>query len=275
MPATHRASYRVWQTSFTVASSDRRVLQQLHRLCHQFATAPLLDATAITVEPAADGGFEVAIDGRAGGVRNTARSAARRTEWWMMRLATHAEQELVHLHGAVLVRDGRSLLIPGASGAGKSTFALAMTAHGFDLLADDIAFADLDGATLHGLQRALHVHDDALPILRDAGFTYQPKHHMHGFLEVEALDQWHRQPAPLPKLVLLVDWDDDGPTAHHPITHAEAAIELRKCSHNIKQRPDGGWAAVASLLRDARCARLIRGPDLASTAKAVAALLAA
>ena len=274
MPPTHRA-YRVWQTSFAVASSDPRVLEQLDRLCHQFASTPALDATAISIEPATDGGFEVAVDRQPGGLRNTPRAAAQRVEWWMMRLASRAERQLTHLHGAVLVRAGRSVLIPGASGVGKSTFALALTAHGFDLLADDIAFADLHGAALHGLRRAPHIHDDAIPILRDAGFAYRPERHLPGFLEVEALDRWHRQPAPLPGLVLLVDWDDDGPTAHHPVTHAEAAIELRKCSYNLKRQPDGGWSAVASLLRDARCARLIRGPDLGAAASVVADLLAA
>ena len=276
MPTVAAASsYRVWNTDFRVEAGDAAVLSALDRVCHQFAAAPVHDATSIKIAVGTAGGFEVSVDGGPGDIRPTPDRAAQRAEWRMMRIATRAERRFIHLHGALLVRDGRSLLIPGRSGTGKSTFALAMTAHGFDLVADDIAFADLDGATMHGLRRAPHIHNDAVPILVEAGFNYRPERHAPGFLEVEALERWHEGPAPLPSLMLFVDWDDDGPSAHHPVTHAEAAIELRRFSHNLKRQSDGGWTAAARLLRDTHCARMIRGPDLRAASAAVAELLAA
>jgi len=250
------------------------VLTHLNRLCHQFEAQHHPGAVPIEVT-AVEGQFQLTVGGQDGGIRPTALRAAQRAEWWMMRLASRAEQDLIHLHGAVLSRNGRTLLVPGASGTGKSTFALAMTTHGFDLVADDISFADLDQSTLRGLQRAPHVHDDAIPLLTAAGFDYRPQQHLPGFLEVEAIENWHRGPSPLPSLILFVDWDNEGPPDHHAITHAEAAIELRRFSYNLKRQPDGGWSAARELLSDTRCMRLIRGPDLQLASRTVADLLAA
>jgi hypothetical protein len=44
------------------------------------------------------------------------------------------------VHAAGLARDGRGLLVPGASGAGKTTLTLALLRSGFGFLADDTVF---------------------------------------------------------------------------------------------------------------------------------------
>jgi hypothetical protein len=267
------AAYRVWNTDFIVTSSLPEALRALDRLCHQFMSEPSSEAVPVAIEPAEDGSFEVAVGSLPHETRPSEQRAARHAEWGMMRVASRAEQAMVHLHGAVLAHRGRTVLIPGASGTGKSTFALALVAQGFELVADDISFVDLDAGLVQGLQRAPHVHRDAIPLLRDAGFPYRPELHVPGFLEVEAIDRWHRGPAPLPSLVLFVEWEGDDGIDYHTISHAEAAIELQRFSHNLKLRPDGGWAAARRLLAQSRCARMLRAQDLVAAGEVVEQLL--
>ena len=107
----------------------------------------------------------------------------------MVDAATFAEHEYVHWHASALTRNGRTLLIPGVSGAGKSTLALALAANGFDLLGDDLTFMDPRSGAIRPFPRALHVHDDAIPLLQKAGFSYDESLHLRGFLEAEAIDR--------------------------------------------------------------------------------------
>lgn len=53
--------------------------------------------------------------------------------------------EYVMLHAAQLERNGRSLLLLGDAGAGKSTLATALERAGFDLLSDDIVLLSHNG----------------------------------------------------------------------------------------------------------------------------------
>jgi len=44
------------------------------------------------------------------------------------------------LHAAGLARQGKGVLVPGASGSGKSTTSVALVRAGFDFLSDDTVF---------------------------------------------------------------------------------------------------------------------------------------
>jgi len=56
--------------------------------------------------------------------------------WWA------EEVGLTFAHAAAVGRDGACVLLPGASGSGKSTTALAASEHGLDFLADDLCLID-------------------------------------------------------------------------------------------------------------------------------------
>jgi hypothetical protein len=49
------------------------------------------------------------------------------------------------IHAAGVARNGRSLLLPGTCGAGKSTLTIALLRAGFDLLSDDLILLGPDG----------------------------------------------------------------------------------------------------------------------------------
>ena len=70
-----------------------------------------------------------------------------------------AHRDLIVLHGAGVVRDGRAFLLLGGSGSGKSTLAVAALEAGWGLLADDMVVIRRDGERLEatGVPRAVLV----------------------------------------------------------------------------------------------------------------------
>src|SRR5579883_2980562 len=73
-------------------------------------------------------------------VEPTLAGALARLEFEICNRVVESRTDLVVLHGALALRDGFTVLIVGQSGAGKTTLALALTAHGFHVPTDDIVF---------------------------------------------------------------------------------------------------------------------------------------
>lgn len=64
-----------------------------------------------------------------------------------MGIALHQRSALA-LHGSCVARDGRAMMLCGASGQGKSTTAAALCRRGFTLVADDISVVGFDAGSL-------------------------------------------------------------------------------------------------------------------------------
>jgi hypothetical protein len=88
-------------------------------------------------------------------------------EFAVFTLATRA-QGLVPLHAACVGRDGRGLLLMGASGAGKSTTSLLSLLHGLEFLSEDSVFVAPDTLLATGVANFLHVTRDALRFVPDS-----------------------------------------------------------------------------------------------------------
>lgn len=75
----------------------------------------------------------------------------------------HSDYELA-LHAAALLKNGRTLLLSGNPGAGKTTLALALVQAGFGFAADDVTLLDSAGQSI-GLAFAPAVKSGSWPIL--------------------------------------------------------------------------------------------------------------
>ncbi len=71
-------------------------------------------------------------------------------------------QGLVPLHAACVSRNGRAVLLMGASGSGKSTAALHSLLRGLDFVSEDSVFVVPDTLRATGLANFLHVRPDSL-----------------------------------------------------------------------------------------------------------------
>ncbi|OOW80019.1 serine kinase [Xanthomonas axonopodis pv. clitoriae] len=72
---------------------------------------------------------------------------------------------LVPLHGACVGRRGRSVLLLGASGAGKSTVALHSLLHGLDFVAEDGVFVAPNSLLTTGVANFLHLRAETLGLV--------------------------------------------------------------------------------------------------------------
>ena len=83
-------------------------------------------------------------------------------------VAAIAESEAVIVHGALVVRDGRGLLLAGRGEAGKSTLACALWERGATLLGDDMAILDVATGKARPAPRRVSLRRPSRALLGDA-----------------------------------------------------------------------------------------------------------
>ena len=148
-----------------------------------------------------------------------------------------------------------------------------MTEHGFDLLGEDVLFLDPRTRLVHPFHRAILLREGTESQLSEAGVRLPDRsQRVREMLPIDAVRHWQHEPAEL-AMVLLVDWDEAGDVEIVEIGQAETAVEIRKFSHNLKRRRDGGWPPLAQTLAGVRCFRLLRSQDLVAAAEAIRQLL--
>lgn len=70
-------------------------------------------------------------------------------------------RDFIGIHGAALCRDGRAVLLRGASGQGKSTLAYAGARSRFQALAEDVVWMDAANDRWWGIPSSFHLLSDA------------------------------------------------------------------------------------------------------------------
>jgi len=82
---------------------------------------------------------------------------------YLLRLTLSQKNDIAVFHGASLSYGGQGILFVGQSGAGKTSLSYLCARQGFQYLADEDSFVQLDSArcvcTLLGFQRRLRIHD--------------------------------------------------------------------------------------------------------------------
>jgi hypothetical protein len=169
---------------------------------------------------------------------------------------------VLHVHAALVTLDGRTYLLPGASGAGKTSAALAVGRHGGELLADDAVYVDAE-LRAWGVRRPPHVTSRTLaahPGLVDLGPVAD------GVLDKRRVASPTPGPAPARTIdaVLAPELDPNGATHLAPLDPANAFARLLASS--MVTMVEGSPLRDSLLDRLAELAalpvsRLVAGPD--------------
>jgi len=199
------------------------------------------------------------------------------TEFHMCETAIARRQDLVHVHSAALAAPGGSLLLPGTSGIGKTTFALALALRGKDrglrLLSDDVVFLHPKTLQPECFPRQFHVHEDALPRLEPLGLRFDAEDHIGEHLCSTVLGNWDRTPGPPVRWVVFTQLDPEGEIALEEMPRSEAAVQLMRFSKNLRRFPRGGLTIIPRLAEGAACYRMTRTDDLSAAADTLIELI--
>jgi hypothetical protein len=160
---------------------------------------------------------------------------------------------LLYLHAAALAWEGRTWLLAGDSGAGKSTTTWGLLHHGLRYLSDELSAVDLEALTVHPYPHALCLKRPppgpyAFPTDRvlDLGRT------LH--VPVAALPApAQRTPCPLAGLIFVRHDPLLREPVLRPLHPAEAGARLYVTTLNALAHPAHGLDAVAGLAQRLPC----------------------
>jgi hypothetical protein len=162
-------------------------------------------------------------------------------------------------HAAAVAHNGRGVLLPGNSGAGKTSLAAWLAVHGFDYLTDELVWVPQDSQELRSFTRPLNFKLAARPLWEawyqttSAEVWTGPQ----GDLVMPAVFNSARHlDAPQIDLIIFPSYTSDAAFTLQPLTKAQAGLQLLQCLVNARNVPEYGLPAVAQLARHAPAYRL-------------------
>lgn len=158
----------------------------------------------------------------------------------------------VALHAGAVARNGRVVLVAGASGSGKSSLICWLVENGFEYLTDEIVLLEPNDASVVGMPRAVVVKPGSAELIREMQAFRDARSALggtHVMIEPPASSASNGQmPVALiifPEFSLGEGLSLAGPSA------AECGLKLVECNLNARNFRDGGFAALTKLARKA------------------------
>lgn len=179
------------------------------------------------------------------------------------RLMGHVCYALAHeshhgllLHAAAVRAAGRGILLPGKSGAGKSTVSAWFAANGSEYSTDEMVFIANGGDDLLGFTRPITIKAAArhlVPTRVDEGpgqgFSVADPVEM---IAPESLGAAIVEGAMTLNLIVFPEYRDGTETALRSLTKAQAAFELMKCLANARNLAEHGLPEAIRLASHVR-----------------------
>jgi hypothetical protein len=180
-----------------------------------------------------------------------------------LRILAH-RPDLMALHGATLWAGPELVVMTGASGAGKTTLALALAARGYGVAGDDLAFVEPRGGAIQAVPRCFHLDNHSWQFVNEAQLALAGCTRRHQVITPADLGL-HSRPAPLARLLVLSRGTEPAPRLE-PISQAEAAIELLSQLRWPAGTMGDTLLALPRMLHETACARVTAGEFHATVA---------
>jgi hypothetical protein len=179
---------------------------------------------------------------------------------WRLYAASAAESPApLMIHAGAVARKGQALLLPGVSGAGKTTLTYALAARGWRTLTDDLlaTSASPDGETLAlPCERCGHVSPQTLSLLAELGVSLEGP--VGGLVRYFRPRMW-AEAAPA-RFVIAPQYKADATCVATPMTQAETAALLMKAGFAQRRvRYHQQWQAAVRMAAQTRGWRLTYG----------------
>ena len=132
----------VGDSAAVVEVLDRYVMPWLPREAVGWATADRL----VEVRRAGDdAGLEILVDGAVAGTAPSPLTAIPQVQRALDEAVVRCQADVAIVHGGVVAHDGRAILLPGPTHAGKSTLVAELVRRGAPYFSDEYALIDADG----------------------------------------------------------------------------------------------------------------------------------
>lgn len=196
---------------------------------------------------------------------------ARSLVWLLNTVALAAPTSDVHVHAAVASLGGRALILPGPSGAGKTTLVAALALAGWTYLSDEVAAFGPKGHVVHPYPRPLALERGSWPIVADALDLWPDDvpelvTDLHLVLPASLGPPTPPAPAP-PAAIVFPEVVAGAPTVLEPMDRADTLARLVSLTFNLRDLGREGFEALAGGVRLSSCHRLVldgvgAAPDL-------------
>jgi len=264
--AATRASYRCFDYAFVVECAEPELGARLGRLLAPWASDDATDGpvyTLVSSDTSAGAWYHL---GRCGEELAVGPDAGDLVDQLLFSVSTAAfastrDHLLVHA-GAVVAPDGTAVLLPGPSGAGKTTLVAGLVRAGFGYLSDEAGAIDPVTLCVHAFARPLGLKGDARAVFGVAGDGDGVRYLAADDLRPGATSG----PVPVGHVV-APRYERGAPTTVTRMTPAETVLELGATAMNLLDLDDG-LAVLAAVARRAPGARLVSG-DLDAAVAAV------
>jgi hypothetical protein len=151
--------YTILGTRVRLESDSERLLELFHRDYGRFADDGEGEADLVLRYSAEGPAVGFCRAGGGAGEQSLAEYPDPVHQAWQWGTAALFDNLRDHLliHGAVVVRDGRAVIVAGPAGAGKTTLALRLTDHGFTLYSDEICPIHRRTGRVHPFPRSVWI----------------------------------------------------------------------------------------------------------------------
>jgi HprK-related kinase A len=182
-------------------------------------------------------------------------------EWGLNCCISRNVHHLITMHGAVVERAGKAVIVLGDSGAGKSTLCAAMVADGWRLLTDELALVDPHTLEVSPIVRPISLKNRSIDLVRqlcpDAVFgleSYSKRKGRIVHMKPPRESVLRANEKALPTRVLFVDFQPaQTETLWTEIEPAEAHLRVAQQSFNYGLLGETGFDALSRLMVQARC----------------------
>lgn len=178
-----------------------------------------------------------------GGAINETQVRRRLTRRMDYYLGSYA-RDCAFLHAGIVCHEGRAILLPGLSHAGKSTLTASLVRAGAQYISDDIAVIDRNGQA-YFLSRAINLREDVARALDLPSSAH--------------MEQLCEGTVPVGAIMLLNYRKNEAVLDMHPLSKGETILRLIANSMNGRHEPETMICCCAAAVSQAICYEGVRG----------------
>jgi hypothetical protein len=274
--ATVERSYQTLEYAFRIQTTLPRAGALVDDLLSPFRRDGMNGGPVYTLAQNEAGLFTLSLDGNLLGETATPGGLVHSTLWEVHKQAVASVRRLVAVHAGAVAWRGRGVVLPGATGSGKTTLVAGLIRAGFSYLSDEAALVDPRSGRLQPFPKSLTLRPESVRLLPEVmqklapelAWTTRLRYHL-------SADALRHDAIGGPCAVRYVITPTYVPGSHlrlEPVSRAETLITLSRNAFNMDLFGRTGVGVLADVVRGAACF-LMQVGDLDTAVRAVSALV--